>query len=154
MQMMLRPHRHGAPVHQRIGVYVVKETGCRGQTRIAALVQQRLAARDQQIENRSRQHRLDQRAQVSTEMLTVSGEGLVAAVTGESDRDVLTRLLRNVVGRDARGIAERLTEFPHETREEGPCLGCYFELGVIRTAVLCNLASMAPFVMCPFTCAH
>src|SRR5262245_36565697 len=99
--MMMRPHRHGPPIHQGIRVHIVEKPRGRRDTRIAAVVDECVTAREHQIEDCRGQYRIYLRAQMASEMLAVSSEGLIATITSEGDRDALTGPLRNVVGRDA-----------------------------------------------------
>ena len=52
----------------------------------------------------------------------VTGEGFVATVSRQADRDMLAGHLGDVVRRDRGRIGERFVELPHQSGEELACL--------------------------------
>ena len=77
----------------------------------------------------------------------VAAERFVAAVAGQRDRDMLARQLRHQMGRQLRGIRERLVIHGRQRRHEiERILGRQHQLGVVGAEMLRDRARIVGLV--------
>ena len=81
------------------------------------------------------------------EVLVVAREQLVPAVSREDHGDELRGQPRDDVGRDGRGVAERLVQEPRQVVHDVHHVGRHDQLVVLRAVSLCDQAGVAQLVV-------